>query len=101
MILQRQFFEAIVRAVSLSFANEPNMTCLSEKMDYAFTNHFLPRSGKNRTKNLDEEQSLFPKYFKLSEKVFEMYAKEMEEVFHGIASRKAKIIPGLFETTID
>ena len=30
-----------------------------------------------------------------------MYAKEMEEVFHGIASRKAKIIPGLFETTID
>jgi hypothetical protein len=42
IILQRQFYEAVVRAAAVAFANDNSLPKLSDKLDFAMKNHFLP-----------------------------------------------------------
>ena len=58
VILQRQFFEAIVRAASVKYANSSEFTSLAQKLDYLFNKHLSPMVGKNKAKSPDEEVSL-------------------------------------------
>jgi hypothetical protein len=55
IVLQRQFFEAVVRAAFVKFANS-NMT-LAEKLEKLFTKHLIPMAGKNKAKSSDDEVS--------------------------------------------
>jgi hypothetical protein len=41
IILQRQFFEAVVRAVAVAFANDISLPKLNDKLDYAMKNFFV------------------------------------------------------------
>ena len=42
IILQRQFFEAVVRAVAVAFANDVALPKLNDKLDYAMKTYMLP-----------------------------------------------------------
>lgn len=57
VILQRQFFEAIVRAASVKYANSGELSSLSAKLEFLFTKHLSPMVGKNKAKSPEEEVS--------------------------------------------
>ena len=57
VILQRQFFEAIVRAASVKYANSSELSSLSAKLEFLFTKHLSPMVGKNKAKSPEEEVS--------------------------------------------
>lgn len=57
VVLQRQFFEAIVRSSSVKFANASELPTLSHKLEALFTQKLCVHAGKNKAKTLDEEVS--------------------------------------------
>ena len=57
IVLQRQFFEAIVRAASVKYANNTELTTLAEKVETLFKKHLIPFAGKNKAKNAEDEVS--------------------------------------------
>lgn len=42
IILQRQFYEAIVRAAAVAYENDQSLLKLSDKLEYVIKNHLLP-----------------------------------------------------------
>jgi len=83
IILQRQFFEAIVRAASVKYANSSELTSLSHKLDFLFNKHLSPMVGKNKAKSPEEE-----KQFKVTETVFEEYETQLRTVFKYFSKRQ-------------
>ena len=57
VVLQRQFFEAIVRAAMVKYSNSNDLVTLSQKLDHLFKNNLLPYAGKNKAKTSEEEVS--------------------------------------------
>lgn len=57
-MLQRQFFEAIVRAASVKFANKAELPTLADKLEHLFKNKLIPNATKNKAKPLEDEVSL-------------------------------------------
>jgi len=57
IVLQRQFFEAIVRAASVKYANNTELSSLAEKVEFLFKKHLIPFAGKNKAKNVEDEVS--------------------------------------------
>ena len=58
IVLQRQFFEAIVRAAFVKYHNNSDFPTLAEKLDHMFKTKLLPNAGKTKTKSSDEEVSI-------------------------------------------
>ena len=58
VVLQRQFFEAIVRAASVKFANSTELTSLAQKLDHLFNVYLSPMAGKNKAKSPEEDVSI-------------------------------------------
>lgn len=65
VILQRQFFEALVRAAAVKYANNSDLPSLSDKVEYLFKNKLAPLATKNKAKSADDDKN-----FKLAESVF-------------------------------
>ena len=58
VVLQRQFFEAIVRAASVKYANSSELSTLAQKLDHLFNKHLSPMiASKNKAKSPEEEVS--------------------------------------------
>lgn len=95
-ILQRQFFEAIVRACHVSYANTPSLKNLAEKLDDMMKNHCAPFATKNKAKTPEEE-----KVFKSTDKIFEMVNNELEELFNSISKKDGKPVFGVIDRTIE
>ena len=58
VVLQRQFFEAVVRAASVKYANSSELTTLAQKLDHLFNVHLSPMiASKNKAKSPEEEVS--------------------------------------------
>lgn len=57
-MLQRQFFEAIVRAASVKYANSNELSTLSEKLEILFKKNLLPLAGKAKAKNSEDDVSI-------------------------------------------
>lgn len=95
-ILQRQFFEAIVRACHVSYANTTNFKTLADKLDDMMKNHCAPFATKNKAKTPDDEKS-----FKLAEKVFDMLDKELNDLFNSISKKDGKPVFGVIDRTIE
>ena len=57
VVLQRQFFEAVVRAASVKYSNSSELNNLAQKLDYLFDKHLCPMVGKNKAKLPEEEVS--------------------------------------------
>jgi len=83
VILQRQFFEAIVRAASVKYANSSEFTSLAQKLDHLFTKHLSPMVGKNKAKSPEEE-----KHFKVCEPIFDEYDHQLRTVFKYFSKRQ-------------
>lgn len=57
VILQRQFFEAVVRAASVKYSNSCELHTLAQKLETLFNTHLVPMVGKNKSKSPEEEVS--------------------------------------------
>lgn len=57
VVLQRQFFEAIVRAAYIKYQNNAELPTLADKLDHMFKSKLLPNAGKTKVKTSDEEVS--------------------------------------------
>lgn len=58
VILQRQFFESIVRASAIKFGNRAELKTLAEKVETMFKTKLVPLCGKNKAKTPEDEVSL-------------------------------------------
>lgn len=85
VVLQRQFFEAIVRAASARFANDNTLPSLSDQLDYLFKTKLMPLAGKNKAKTPEEEKN-----FKIAETVFDVYDAQLKQVFKYFSSKASK-----------
>ena len=65
-ILQRQFFEAIVRAASIKYANSNEFSTLSEKLDHLFKKNLMPLAGKNKAKSAEDDVSKSSMHVRIS-----------------------------------
>lgn len=95
-ILQRQFYEAIVRACHVSYANTSNFKTLADKLNDMMKNHCAPLATKNKAKTADDEKN-----FKLAEKVFDMLDNELNELFNFISKKDGKPVFGVIDRTIE
>jgi len=68
VVLQRQFFEAIVRAAYVKYHNCSDLPTLADKLDHMFKNKLVPNATKTKIKSSDEEKN-----FKLAEGVIDEY----------------------------
>jgi hypothetical protein len=59
VVLQRQFFEAIVRAASVKYSNRSDLPTLADKLDALFKNKLSVNATKNKAKTPEEEVSSF------------------------------------------
>jgi len=59
VVLQRQFFEAVVRAAYVKYANKSDLPTLAEKLEYLFKHKLTPNAGKTKAKSVEEEVSDF------------------------------------------
>ena len=59
VVLQRQFFEAIVRAASVKYSNRSDLPTLADKLDALFKNKLSLNATKNKAKTPEEEVSSF------------------------------------------
>ena len=55
IVLQRQFFEAIVRAASVKSANRADLPTLADKLENLFKVKLIPNATKNKAKSVEEE----------------------------------------------
>jgi hypothetical protein len=58
VVLQRQFFEAIVRAAAVKYSNRSDLPTLADKLDTLFKNKLSINATKNKAKSPEEEVSL-------------------------------------------
>jgi hypothetical protein len=66
IVLQRQFFEAVVRAAYVKYANKADLPTLADKLEYLFKQKLTPNAGKTKAKSVDEEVSYIFKLMLLS-----------------------------------
>jgi hypothetical protein len=57
-VLQRQFFEALVRAAAIKYSNRSDLPTLSDKLEYLFKNKLNVNATKNKAKTVEEEVSI-------------------------------------------
>lgn len=57
IVLQRQFFEAIVRAAYVKYANNSELPTLADKLDHLFKHKLVPNACKTKAKTPEEEVS--------------------------------------------
>lgn len=62
IILQRHFFEVIVRAAFIKYANNHELPTLADKLEHMFKTKLVPNACKTKVKSSDEEVSFFPFY---------------------------------------
>lgn len=58
IVLQRQFFEAVVRAAYVRYANHLELPTLAEKLDHFIKSKLIPNAGKTKAKTENDEVSL-------------------------------------------
>ena len=56
-MLQRQFFEVIVRAAFVKYQNNADLPTLADKLDHMIKTKLLPNAGKTKAKTVDDEVS--------------------------------------------
>jgi len=57
VVLQRQFFEVIVRAAYIKYANNSELPTLADKLDFMIKTKLVPNAGKSKAKTAEDEVS--------------------------------------------
>jgi len=81
--LQRQFFEAIVRACYVNYSNNAELSTLSQKLDDMFKSKLNTLAGRNKAKTAEEEKN-----FKIAEKAFVEFDNELRTVFKYFSKKQ-------------
>jgi len=55
VVLQRQFFEALVRAAAIKYSNRSDLPTLADKLEYLFKNKLNAFATKYKAKSIEEE----------------------------------------------
>jgi hypothetical protein len=58
VVLQRQFFEALVRAAAIKYSNRSDLPTLADKLEYMFKNKLNSFATKYKAKSVEEEVSI-------------------------------------------
>jgi hypothetical protein len=58
VVLQRQFFEALVRAAAIKYSNRSDLPTLADKLEYMFKNKLNAFATKYKAKSVEEEVSI-------------------------------------------
>jgi len=82
VILQRQFFEALIRAAAVKYANNAEMASLSDKVEALFNHKLVPLATKNKAKSAEDDKN-----FKIAESVFVQYEEQLRIVFKYFCKR--------------
>jgi hypothetical protein len=82
VILQRQFFESLIRAAAVKYANNAEMASLSDKVEALFKNQLVPFATKNKAKSSEDDKN-----FKIAESVFTLYEEQLRIVFKYFCKR--------------
>jgi len=85
IVLQRQFFEAVVRAAAVKFesgSGGEELHSLSLKLDHLFKNNFANLAVKNKSKTLEDEKA-----YRVAEKVFDDYTDPLKQAFDYFAKK--------------
>ena len=53
--MQRQFFEALVRAAAIKYSNRSDLPTLADKLEYLFKNKLTAFATKYKAKSIEEE----------------------------------------------
>ena len=100
IVLQRQFFEVVVRAAAVKYAcggdGAENLPTLSKKLDHLFQNNYKPMAIKMKSKSQEEEKA-----FKVADKVFDEYSDKLTQIFHHFSKKSGNIKNGRKDTTIE
>lgn len=83
VILQRQFFEALVRAAAVKYANNSELPTLSQKLEHLFKHQLVPFATKNKAKGADDDKN-----FKIGESVFSEYNEQLRIVFKYFSQKQ-------------
>ena len=83
VVLQRQFFEAIVRAAYVKYNNCSELPTLADKLDHMFKTKLVPNAVKTKIKSSEEEKN-----FKLAESVIDEY-EQLWTVFQYFGRQKS------------
>jgi hypothetical protein len=78
-VLQRQFFDAVVRAAAVKFSSgqgTEGLNTLALKLEYIFKNNLNRFAMKNKSKTQDEDKA-----FKMASAVLEEYEPQLFEIF--------------------
>lgn len=94
VVLQRQFYESIVRAASVKYANTSEYATLADKLKVLFKQKLVPNAGKNKAKSPDEE-----KQFRNSEKVFEEFKDPLTAIFKHFSRKTSSF--GFEDVTLE
>jgi hypothetical protein len=99
IVLQRQFFEVVVRAAAVKYASgndgAENLPTLAKKLDHLFEKNYIPMSIKNKSKSQEDEKA-----FKVADKVFDEYCEELNSVFNHFSKTCGHIKNGRKDTTL-
>lgn len=85
LVLQRQFFDAVVRAAYVKFLSGEgceDLPNLSLKLDHVFNNNLCPLATKNRSKTQEEDKA-----FKMAVNVLGEYEPNLFEVFQHFSGK--------------
>lgn len=85
LVLQRQFFDAVVRAAYVKFQSGQgceDLPDLSLKLEHIFNNNLCPLAMKNRSKTQEEDKA-----FKMAVNVLAEYEPQLFEVFQHFSGK--------------
>lgn len=63
VVLQRQFFEVVVRAAYVRFANNVELPTLADKLDFFIRTKLVPNAGKTKAKSVEDEVSIIESFY--------------------------------------
>lgn len=100
IVLQRQFFEVVVRAAAVKYAcggdGAEQLPTLAMKLDHLFQHNYKPMAIKNKCKSQEEEKA-----FKVADKVFDEYQDKLSQVFHHFSKKSGNVKNGRKDTTLE
>lgn len=98
LVLQRQFFDAVVRAASVKFSSGKggaDLQTLSLQLEHLFKNNFASLAVKNKSKSVEDDKA-----FRVADKVFGEYSDKLTQVFNFFSQASHQLKNGKQDATI-
>lgn len=98
IVLQRQFFEAVVRATAAKFSSgsgREGLDNLALQLEHVFNNNFIPLAIKNKKKSVEDDKAL-----KQALMVLQDFQQPLTDVFNQFSGKGKHSLNGKKDMTI-